>query len=57
MAARMESFADPMQIVVTSTTYGRIKDEFTCSDLGEHEVKGFGTQQLYSLDAEWSHRR
>ena len=57
MAARMEAFADPMQIVVTSTTYGRIKDDFTCSDLGEHEIKGFGTQQLYSLDAEWSHRR
>lgn len=57
MAARMEALADPMQIVVTSDTYAKIKDEFTCTDLGEHDVKGFGVQRLYSLDAEWSHRR
>ena len=57
MAARMEAVAEPMQIVITSDTYRRIREEFTCSDLGTHEIKGFGTQHLYSLDAEWSHRR
>jgi class 3 adenylate cyclase len=57
MAARMEAFADPMQIVMTTETRNLIADEFTCTDLGEHEVKGFGTQRLYSLDAEWKHRR
>jgi adenylate cyclase len=57
MAARMEAVAEPMQIVVTSETYRRVREEFTCSDLGTHEIKGFGLQHLYSLDAEWSHRR
>ena len=57
LAARMESVAEPMQIVVTSQTYGRLKDEFTCRDLGTHEIKGFGEQRLYSLEAEWRHHR
>jgi class 3 adenylate cyclase len=57
MAARMEALAEPMQIVISPTTYALIGDEFVCSDLGEHEVKGFGTQFLHSLDAEWTHRR
>jgi len=57
MAARMEAVAEPMQIVISSATYGRIGDEFTCTDLGECELKGFGPQQLHSLDAEWRHRR
>jgi class 3 adenylate cyclase len=46
-----------MQILISQTTYALIGDEFVCSDLGEHEVKGFGTQMLHSLDAEWKHRR
>jgi adenylate cyclase len=57
MAARMEALAEPMQILISPTTYALIGDEFVCSDLGEHEVKGFGTQVLHSLDAEWRHRR
>jgi adenylate cyclase len=57
MAARLEAFADPMQIVVSSATYDRISDEFTCRELGEHPIKGFGTQSLYSLESEWKHRR
>jgi adenylate cyclase len=57
MAARMEAAAEPMQIVMTADTHRRIREEFTCSDLGTHEIKGFGTQHLYALDAEWSHHR
>jgi len=57
MAARMEAAAEPMQIVITADTYRRIREEFTCSDLGTHDIKGFGHQHLYSLDAEWSHHR
>jgi adenylate cyclase len=56
MAARMESLADPMQIVISEDTWTLIRDEFLCSDLGETEVKGFGTQRIYSLDAESSGR-
>lgn len=57
MAARMEALAEPMQIVVSPKTHALIGDEFVFSDLGEHEVKGFGTQHLHSLDSEWKHRR
>ena len=57
MAARMEAIAEPMQIVLSSATHALIGDEFVTTELGEHEVKGFGTQVLHSLDAEWHHRR
>lgn len=56
MAARMETLADPMQIVISEATWSLIRDEFACTDLGEAEVKGFGTQCTYSLDAESSGR-
>jgi adenylate cyclase len=52
LASRMESMAEPMQILLTESTYRLIRDEFECSDLGEHEVKGFGTQRIYTLDGE-----
>jgi class 3 adenylate cyclase len=52
----MESLAESMQIVVSSDTWELIRDEFNCSELGEVEVKGFGTQTIYSLDAEASGR-
>jgi class 3 adenylate cyclase len=56
MAARMETLADPMQIVISEATWALVRDEFACSDLGEVEVKGFGTQHIYSLDSESSGR-
>jgi adenylate cyclase len=56
MAARMETLADPMQIVISDATWALVRDEFACTDLGETEVKGFGTQHIYTLDAESSGR-
>jgi adenylate cyclase len=52
LAARLESLADPMQIVVSEPTYRLIANDFVFTDLGDIEVKGFGTQRLYSLDRE-----
>jgi class 3 adenylate cyclase len=52
LAARMEAISDPMRITISEPTYELIKQEFICGDLGEVEVKGFGTQRLYSLDGE-----
>lgn len=52
LAARMEALSDPMTITVSDSTYRLIKDRFACTDLGEVEVKGFGTQRIYSLDGE-----
>jgi adenylate cyclase len=56
MAARMETLAEPMQIVISEDTWRLVRDEFACGDLGEAEVKGFGTQHIYSLEAEASGR-
>ena len=52
MAARLEVQSEPMQITVSETTYNLIKDEFRLVDRGEFEVKGFGTQRLFSLETE-----
>ena len=52
LASRMETLSDPMQISIDEATYDMIHSEFICSDLGEMDVKGFGRQRVYSLDAE-----
>jgi class 3 adenylate cyclase len=49
MAARMETLSEPMQITISENTYELVKDEFECSERGEFEVKGFGTQKLCFL--------
>lgn len=54
MASRMETCADPMQIVISEDTFGLIGHQFLTTDLGDVNVKGFGTQRLYSLDSETS---
>jgi adenylate cyclase len=52
MAARMETLSEPMQITISENTYHLLKDDFVCSERGEFEVKGFGTQKLYFLERE-----
>jgi adenylate cyclase len=52
LAARMESLAEPMTIAVSSNTYDLIRNDFHCSEVGEEDVKGFGTQRIYRLDGE-----
>ena len=52
MAARMESLSEPMKITISQATYDLIKDDFVCSERGEFEVKGFGTNTLYFLERE-----
>jgi adenylate cyclase len=52
LATRLESLADPMQIVVSEPTYRLIANDFVFTDLGDVEVKGFGPQRLFSLDGE-----
>jgi class 3 adenylate cyclase len=55
MAARMETLSESMQITISENTYELIKDDFECTERGEFEVKGFGTQKLYFLDRELPH--
>jgi class 3 adenylate cyclase len=52
MASRMETLSEAMRITISENTYQLIKDDFICTERGEFEVKGFGTQTLYFLDRE-----
>jgi adenylate cyclase len=52
MAARMESLSEPMKITISEDTYRLIKDDFTCVDRGEFDVKGFGSRRLFFLERE-----
>lgn len=57
LAARMEAHCQPMTITLCEDTYELIKNEFVFSELGEFEIKGFGTKRLYSLMSELPDRR
>jgi class 3 adenylate cyclase len=50
LAARMETAADPMQIVLTDELYELIRGDFRFRDLGEREIKGFGMKRIYALE-------
>ena len=52
LAARLESMAEPTQIVMCGKTRDLIGDGFTVSELGEHDIKGFEAQALYVLEDE-----
>ena len=52
MASRMETLSEPMRVTIIENTYKLIKDDFVCTERGEFEVKGFGTQTLYFLERE-----
>jgi adenylate cyclase len=52
LAARMETASEPMHITCNAATKALLDDEFTFTDRGDHEIKGFGTQHLYFLDGE-----
>jgi len=52
LASRMEELAEPMQILVSADTHELIEDAFELTDLGEHDVKGFGSQRVFSLVGE-----
>jgi adenylate cyclase len=57
LAARMESLSEPMQITISEETYHLLKNDFVCSERGDFEVKGFGTQRLYFLERELAQLR
>lgn len=49
LAARLEALSEPMQITLCAATASLLTDEFICRPRGEVEVKGFGTQSLFTL--------
>jgi adenylate cyclase len=52
IAARLEALCEPMQILVTAELAGRIRDEFVVRSVGRAELKGFGLQEVFALEAE-----
>ncbi|MFP3942934.1 MAG: adenylate/guanylate cyclase domain-containing protein [Alphaproteobacteria bacterium] len=52
LAARLEAFSQPMRITLCSNTRELLQENFVTQELGEFEVKGFGTQPLYALEEE-----
>jgi len=52
LAARLEHFCEPLQIAMSEETHAIVRDDFVTTDLGEHELRGFGTRRIYALDDE-----
>ncbi|SDD91521.1 MULTISPECIES: adenylate/guanylate cyclase domain-containing protein [Kordiimonas] len=52
LAARLESACEPMKITVCQPTEELIRNNFSLTQLPLVDVKGFGEQQLYTLDFE-----
>ena len=50
LAARMEPLCGPMEILLCEDMYERIKNDFRFTEMGEHEIRGFGPKQVYRLD-------
>lgn len=50
LAARMEPICGPMEIVLCEDMHRHIAHDFRFTDLGEHEVRGFGPKQIYRLE-------
>jgi len=52
IASRLEAFAEPGQILMTSELAMRVQDDFVMRSLGENELKGFGSVEVFSLEDE-----
>jgi adenylate cyclase len=52
LASRLETLAEPGQILVTPEVATRIQDDFILRSLGENELKGFGTVEVFALEDE-----
>ena len=52
LAARIEHICEPMKITICEETEARLGSKFRTTPLEPLSVKGFGVQQLYTLDSE-----
>ena len=57
LAARLEGLCEPMQILVNEEAFELIGDGFVFTELDEVDVKGFGSQRVFSLDREINETR
>jgi adenylate cyclase len=56
LAARLEALCEPMQIHLCPTTAARIKGEFLLEPRGSLEIRGFGPQEVHTLEGETDRR-
>jgi adenylate cyclase len=54
LAARLEGLCETMQILVNEEAAQALKEEFILTELDTVDIKGFGSQSVYSLDGERS---
>ncbi len=52
LAARLEPLCGPMEILVSDECHDKIANEFRFTDLGDHEIRGFGTKTVYRLESD-----
>ena len=52
LAARMEAMPEPMRITPSAAAYNLIQEEFVFEERGHHDIKGFGTMELFFLEGE-----
>lgn len=53
LAGRLQSLANPNQMVISNSTYQLLKGLFECSSLGKHDLKGFDEPiECFAVDAE-----
>ncbi len=52
MASRLEQVAEAGEIMICPDSYERIRDDFIITPRGDTDLKGFGTQPLYTLEGE-----
>jgi class 3 adenylate cyclase len=52
MASRLEEVAEAGEIIVCPSSFERIRDDFIVTAKGEIDLKGFGTQPLFTLEGE-----
>ncbi len=50
LAARLEALSAPMEITLCSDMHRLLRSEYSFTDRGEMEIKGFGTKRIYRLD-------
>ncbi len=49
LAARLEAQADPMDILISEEMYQHLRAKFPVEDLGDVELRGFGSKRVYRL--------
>ena len=52
IASRLEAFAEPGQILVSAEMAQSLQDDFVLRSLGENQLKGFGTVEIFALEDE-----